>query len=294
MSRLLLDKQPDQALHRTSLRRQHIGWLIVSYALLLLGALICLLPFFWLISSSLKPAYEIFEVPPRLFPRTLRFENYVEALTVQPFGRYFLNTLVIVIGTLVGHLLSCSVVAYGFARLRGPGRSLLFFVLLSTLMLPFPVTMVPVYIIFRTLGWVNTPLPLIVPAFFGNALYIFLMRQFFLSIPNDLEEAARMDGARSWDIIWRIYVPLSLPALATVAIFTFQGSWNDFLAPTIYLQTPDTFTLALGLNAFRQAYKVDWNLLMAASALISLPPLLVFFVAQKLFIEGIALTGLKG
>jgi ABC-type glycerol-3-phosphate transport system permease component len=190
--------------------------------------------------------------------------------------------------------LSCTLVAYAFARLRAPGKDLLFLLVLSTLMLPYPVTMVPLFAIFNWLGWIDTFLPLIVPAFFGNAFYIFLLRQYFLTLPPELEDAARIDGANTLQILWRVILPISTPALATVVIFTFQATWNDFLQPLIYLQDQSRYTLTLGLNFFRGSFQVNWAYLMAASLVVVLPIVLVFFFTQRLFIQGIAMTGMKG
>jgi ABC-type glycerol-3-phosphate transport system permease component len=266
----------------------------VATLLLVIGAVVFLVPFLWMLSSSLKPDYQIFAIPPQWLPNSPRWANYSEALTYVPFGRYALNTLAITLITIVGHLFSCTLVAYGFARLRAPGRDALFLVVLATMMLPYPVTMVPLYVLFKTLGWVNSFLPLTVPAFFGSPFYIFLLRQFFLTIPPELEDAARLDGANTRQIIWHVMLPLSMPALATVAIFTFQGTWNDFLGPLIYLHAQSLYTVTLGLNFFRATYTVNWAYLMAASLTTMLPVILVFFVAQRLFIEGITLTGLRG
>lgn len=276
------------------MRRYGIVGRALALALLFVVAALFLIPLLWMISSSLKPDYEIFAVPPQLIPNPPRWANYSEALTFLPFGRYTLNTLVISAVTIVGHLLSCTVVAYAFARLRAPGRDALFLVVLATMMLPYPVTMVPLYILFRALGWINTFLPLTVPAFFGSPLYIFLLRQFFLTLPTDLEDAARIDGANTAQIIWHVILPLSRPALATVAIFTFQASWNDFLAPLIYLQNPQNYTVTLGLQFFRTSYTTNWGYLMAAALITMLPVVIVFLLAQRLFIEGIAMTGGKG
>ena len=258
------------------------------------GALIFLVPLVWMISSSLKPDYQIFAMPPELIPNPPRWQNYSEALTYVPFDRYAVNSLIISTLTIIGHLLSCTVIAYGFARLRAPGRDALFVLVLATMMLPYPVTMVPLYMLFNWLGWINTFLPLTVPAFFGSAFYIFLLRQFFLTIPADLEDAATIDGANILQILWYVMLPLSKPALATVAIFTFQNAWNDFLAPLIYLHDQSLYTVALGLNFFRATYTINWAYLMAASLVTMLPVLLVFFLAQRLFIEGITFSGLKG
>jgi ABC-type glycerol-3-phosphate transport system permease component len=266
----------------------------LGYLLAIVVAAFFMLPFFWMVSSSLKPNYQVLEVPPRWLPDPVRWENYVEALTYVPFSRYLLNTLFISTLTIAGHVLSCTVVAYGFARLRAPGKEALFLVLLATMMLPYPVTMIPIYIGFKSVGWVNSFLPLIVPAFFGNAFYIFLLRQFFLTIPPDLEEAARIDGANTAQIIWHVILPAVRPAIATVAAFTFQGAWNDFLTPLIYLHDQSKYTISLGLSFFRSNYDIRWSYLMAASLVTMLPMIVVFFLAQRTFIEGITLTGIKG
>jgi len=273
---------------RVPLRRWLLTGLVWGVAILFL------IPFLWMISSSLKPNYQIFAVPPQWIPNPPRWENYGEALTTLPFGRYMINTAVIAIVTIIGHLLSCTIIAYAFARLRAPGRDFLFLVVLATMMLPYPVTMVPLYVLFKQLGWINTILPLTAPAYVGSAFYIFLLRQFFLTIPRDFEDAAVIDGANIVQILWLVILPLALPALATVAIFTFQASWNDFLAPLIYLQKPDMYTVTLGLQFFRSTFTTNWAYLMAASLVTALPVIVVFFVAQRFFIEGITLSGVKG
>ena len=267
--------------------------LVLRYTLLGAAALIFLLPLYWMISSSLKPEYQIFASPPVWWPAPPRWENYREALTALPFGRYAINSTLIAVLSIAGHLISCPIVAYGFARLRAPGRDKLFLLLLSTLMLPYPVTMVPLFIIFSRIGWVNTFQPLVVPTFFGNAFYIFLLRQFFMQISRELEDAARLDGANTLQIIRHIILPLSTPALATVAIFTFQASWNDFLAPLIFLQDQSKYTLMLGLSFFRGSFQVNWAYLMAASLVIVLPVVLLYVVAQRAFMQGISFSGLK-
>ncbi|HQY92781.1 MAG: carbohydrate ABC transporter permease [Caldilinea sp.] len=257
-------------------------------------AILFLIPFLWMLSSSLKPNYQIFEIPPRWIPNPPRWENYTEALTILPFDLYIRNTAVITLLTIAGHLASCTLIAYAFARLRAPGRDALFVVMLATMMLPYPVTMVPLYVLFNRLGWINTILPLTAPAFFGSPFYIFLMRQFFLTIPRDFEDAARIDGANTLQIIGRIMAPMALPALATVTIFTFQATWNDFLSPLIYLQRPELYTVTLGLQFFRSTYTTNWAYLMAASLVTTLPVIVVFFAAQRYFVEGITMTGVKG
>lgn len=266
----------------------------LGYGIAIAVAMLFLMPLFWMISSSLKPNYQVLEFPPRWLPNPIRWQNYPEALTYVPFGRYALNTLFVSVMNILGNVLSCTLVAYGFARLRAPGKNVLFLLLLATMMLPYPATMIPIYMGFNALGWVNTFWPLIVPAFFGNAFYIFLLRQFFMTIPPDLEDAARIDGANTWQIIWRVILPVVKPAIATVAIFTFQSTWNDFLAPLIYLHDQSKYTVSLGLSFFRSTYDVQWAYLMAASLTVTLPIIIVFFLAQKAFIEGITLTGMKG
>jgi multiple sugar transport system permease protein len=263
------------------------------YVLLFLMAVLFLAPALWMFSSSLKPDYEIFATPPSLWPAEPRWQNYAEALTALPFGRFAINTLIIAAGSIIGHLLSCSLVAYGFARLRAPGKGFLFILLLSTLMLPYPVTMVPLFIIFAKLGLINSFAPLILPTFFGNAFYIFLLRQSFKQIPPDLEDAARMDGAGTLQVLWHIILPMARPAMATVAIFTFQAAWNDFLGPLIFLHDQSLYTLQLGLSLFRGAYNVQWAYLMATSLVVTLPVVVLFFFAQRSFIEGVGFTGTK-
>jgi multiple sugar transport system permease protein len=279
---------------QTSLRVQGTITRTFGYVIAITVAILFLLPLFWMVSSSLKPNYQVLEFPPRWLPNPVQWQNYPEALTYLPFDRYAINTLFVTLMTTIGHVVSCTVVAYGFARLRAPGKNALFLLLLATMMLPYPVTMIPIYIGFNALGWVNSFRPLIVPAFFGNPFYIFLLRQFFLTVPPDLEDAGRIDGANTGQIIWYVILPIVKPAIATVAIFTFQSTWNDFLAPLIYLHDQTKYTVSLGLSFFRSNYDVRWAYLMAASLTVTLPVIIVFFLAQRAFIEGITLTGLKG
>lgn len=274
--------------------RRPRGWrLALRYLALTLAGALFLLPLYWLVASALKPDYEIFAIPAVWWPSAPRWQNFPEALTAQPFGRFTVNTLIIALSSIVGHLLSCTIVAYGFARLRAPGKSFFFILLLSTLMLPYPVTMVPLYIIFSRLGWINSFLPLILPTFFGNAFYIFLLRQAFKQIPAELEDAARLDGANTLQMLRHVVLPLARPALATVAIFTFQAAWNDFLAPLIFLHDQKKYTLTLGLSSFRGAYEVNWAYLMAASLVVTLPVVAIFFFTQRAFIQGVAHTGMR-
>jgi len=275
-----------------SSQRQRLGNLITH--MVLLGLLVAFLgPFLWLLSTSFKTDAAMFKMPPQWVPHPATLEHYKQAVTEFDALRYMGNTLVIVLFTTIGTLLSCSMGAYAFSRLRWPDRGVIFSVLLATMMIPAQVRMIPVYVMFSKLGWVDTFLPLIVPAFFGNAFFIFLLRQFFLTIPEELLEAARLDGAGEWRVFWQIILPLSKPALLTVMIFTVLRSWNDFLGPLIYLSSEHKRTLALGLAHLRGVQGTEWGLLMAAAMLMVLPALLLFFVAQRFFIQGIALTGTK-
>ncbi len=276
----------------TSNVRRSVGRAIV-YVLLIIFSLASLLPFYWMVSASLKPNYSVFSFPPQWIPWPLEWSNYPKAMTFVPFLQFFVNTLIIVVSTLIGSLMSNILVGYAFARLEARGKNVLFYIVLSTMMLPYAVLMVPQYAIFSSLGWVNTFLPLIVPSFFGNAFFIFLLRQFFMGIPRDLEDAAAIDGAGLFSTIVRIIIPVSWPAMITVCIFQIQFTWNDFLGPLIYLNKQSMFTLALGLNDFIGQYTGSWNLLMAASTVILLPILLIFYFGQRLFIGGIVMTGLK-
>ncbi len=263
---------------------------------LAMGALaaVALLPFYWLVASSLKNDSQVLASPPVWVPHPAVWSNYPDALHYIPFLLYMRNTLYICVMTMVGTVLSCSLVAYSFAKLRWPGRDALFVIVLATLMLPGQVTMIPVFAIFRWLGWIGSYKPLIVPSFFGNAFFIFLLRQFFLSIPNELSDAARVDGASDLAIYWRIILPLSLPALITVALFTFIGSWNDFLGPLIYLNDDSKYTLSLGLAMFTGQYGNEYGMLMAVSTVVTIPIIVLFFFTQRTFIQGITLTGMKG
>lgn len=272
---------------------------VLIYTVAILTALIFSLPFFWTISSSLKPITEIYVFPPTMWPQEIRWQNYEDVFTIAPFGLFIWNTIVVTALAMFGQILSASAVAYGFARFRFPGREALFFLVLSTMMLPWQVTIVPTFLLFRYLGWINTFMPLIVPSFFGGgAFFIFLLRQFFLTIPRDLDEAAKLDGASSVRIFWNVILPLSKPALATVAIFAFIQHWNEFIGPLIFLNSTEKFTVSIGLRYFvSNPFESDEPreaILMAASLIVALPPLILFFTAQKYFVRGIVTTGLKG
>jgi ABC-type glycerol-3-phosphate transport system permease component len=247
-----------------------------------------------MISTSLKSNDQVYTIPTVWIPNPIVWENYPNALSRIPFMRFLFNSSVTSFIPVVGSILSASMVAYSFARLNWPGKNFWFIILLSTMMLPAQVTMIPVYILYTRLGWINTYLPLTVPWFFGGAFYIFLLRQFFSTIPGELSHAALIDGCSHFDIWWRIYLPLSKPALTTIAIFTFLLTWNDFLGPLLYLKTESMYTLQVGLLYFREQYSVAWQELMAASTVVLLPTLVIFFLGQRLFVEGVTLTGMKG
>lgn len=270
----------------------------VLYGVLLAGTVIMLLPLVWMVLTSLKSFDEVLASPPTWLPKRLRWENYHEALTMFDFLRYFLNSTFIALATIAGTLISCSLAAYAFARLPARGAGLLFAVLLSTTMLPAQVTVIPLFSWFSKFGLVNTFAPLILPAWFGtNVFAIFLLRQFFVAIPKDYAEAARIDGASELRILWNVYLPLSKPALLTVAVFTFLGSWNDLWGPLLYLHDESKYTLPIGLLNFvglaGQARGSPWHLVMAVSTVMMLPIVIIFFLAQRRFIEGIAASGVK-
>jgi len=274
--------------------RENIGKGIVIF-ILAMGAIVIMIPLYWQISTSLKSIPDILKYPPKWIPYPPLWKNYMDAVTQLRFLLYLKNTLLITLLTLIGVVLSSSLVAYGFARLRAPGLNLLFLLVLSTMMLPYQVTLIPTYILFGKLGWVNTFKPLIVPAFFGGGAFnIFLLRQFFMTIPLEYDDAARIDGCDFFGIYWRILLPLSAPALATVAIFHIMWSWNDFMGPLIYLHSMDKWTLSLALQQFNAMYARKPNLLMASSLLMTIPLILMFFFAQRLFIQGVVITGVKG
>jgi ABC-type glycerol-3-phosphate transport system permease component len=271
-------------------RRRHAAQLlrvVLTHAPLVGLGLVMLTPLLWMVSTSFKADGAEFEYPPRLIPATLDLQNYERGLTILPFARYLLNSVIVTALATFGNMLSASFVAFGFARLRFPERDKLFILLLMTVMIPFQVTLIPTFILFKNLGWVNTYLPLTVPHFFGGGVfYIFLMRQFFMTIPYDLDEAARIDGASSFQIWWRILLPLSVPALGTVGVFSVLASWNDFLGPLIYMNRPEMRTMALGLQFFVGQYGTRWNQLMAVAVVTTIPVVVLFFFAQRFFMRG--------
>jgi multiple sugar transport system permease protein len=268
-------------------------------ALAVSGVLFCF-PFFWTISTSLKTGIETRVIPPVFLPEIPQWGNYLRIWTAQPVALWFSNSLFLIVTTVPGAVLTATLVAYAFARFDYPGREFFFMVMLSTLMLPYEVTLIPQYIIYQKyFGWINTYWPLVIPSWVGGGAFtIFLLRQFLMTIPRDLDDAARVDGASSWTILWRILVPLSRPALATVAILQFLREWNDFLGPFIYLNTPELFTMSLGLRFFQTlpetTQEPKTHLLMTATILMSVPAIVLFFSFQRVFVRGIVMTGLKG
>jgi multiple sugar transport system permease protein len=280
-----------QSRRRAALINQTITFVILTGA-----AVVFLLPLFWMISTSLKPKDQIFAYPLIWLPNPPQWGNYGLALN-NPSFKFLLflqNSLYYAVLSTIGVVISSALVAYAFARLRWWGRDFWFLVTLSTMMIPYPVTLIPQFLVFKEIGWVGTFLPLIVPNFMGVPFFIFLLRQFFLTIPMDLSDAARIDGANDWGIFWRILLPLTQPALITVALFTFLSCWNDFLGPLIFLNDGEKYTLAVGLAAFRGQYRTQWDLMMAAATVVTAPIVVIFFFAQRRFIQGITLTGMKG
>ncbi|MGQ9730302.1 MAG: carbohydrate ABC transporter permease [Candidatus Zipacnadales bacterium] len=275
---------------------------LIIYAVLLMLSVLFLMPLGWTISTSLKPAEKTMELPPRWWPEEFVWRNYVDAVTYRsaelgyiPMLRYARNTIYLALLSVAGTLISNALIAYGFARIRWRGRETLFALTLATMMIPFPVTMVAVFSIFRELGWIGSFRPLWVPAWFGSAFNIFLLRQFYLTIPQDLSDAAQIDGCSELQTFWHIILPLSKPALAVVGLFHFMYVWNDFLGPLIYLTDESMFTLSLGLQAYQSQHGgTEWHMLMAASMIVITPLILLFFLTQRTFIQGVRLTGLKG
>jgi multiple sugar transport system permease protein len=275
---------------------------VVVYVLLGILSILFIMPLAWTISTSLKPADKTMVLPPEWWPKPRVWRNYLDAITYRskelgyiPMLRYARNTLLLAVLSVTGTVISNAVIAYGFARIRWRGRDPLFALTLATMMVPFPVTMVAVFSIFRELGWIGSFRPLWVPAWFGSAFNIFLLRQFFLTIPRDLSDAAAIDGCSEARTFWHVILPLSKPALAVVGLFHFMYVWNDFLGPLIYLTDESMFTLSLGLQAYQSQHGgTEWHMLMAASMIVTTPLILLFFFTQRTFIQGIALTGLKG
>jgi multiple sugar transport system permease protein len=290
--------QPTVRLAPASMARARRVWLapLVRHALLIGVAAIMLLPFYWMINSALKSNSDIFTRPLEWWPDPVQWQNFADTIGSRyfTFPRYLLNSVIYAGGVTIGTVLSCAAVGYGFARLRFPGRDLLFGITIATLMIPPIVTFIPTYVLFSKLGMIGSYTPLILPAFFGNAFFIFMMRQFFLGIPWDLSDAARIDGAGEFRIFWEIMLPLVRPALMVVAVFTLLYTWHDFFGPLIYLQDQSQFPLSLGLYAFKSQRTADWANIMMGSFLTTLPLIIVFLFTQRYFLRGVATTGLKG
>ncbi len=267
---------------------------VAAYMALVLLAFVFVAPFLWMVSTSLKIDSQIFTERVQWLPNPVVWANYPKAVESFPFMLYLRNTLFVCLMAMVGTVFSATLPAYGFSRIRWRGRDTLFLILLMTIMIPAQVTMLPVFLIFRWLGWTGTFLPLVIPPFLGSAFSIFLLRQFFLTIPQELSDAARIDGCSEMGILARVIVPLAKPAIATVALFSFTSAWMDFLNPLMYLHDERSYTLAVGLQSFLGRHSMEWSLLMAAATVITIPMLVLFFFAQRTFIQGIALTGMKG
>lgn len=262
---------------------------LINFILLAAGSLLILSPIWWMISTSLKSMAEVMTYPPTFYPHEWNWDNYIKTWKAAPFDTYAINTITITMLVVIGSVLVNSFIAYGFAKVPFKGRGILFAIVLSTMMIPGFVTLIPQYVLFSKLQWINTYYPLVVPAFFGSAFFIFLLRQFYMTIPNELIEAAKIEGASHFRIWWTIGLPLTKPALATVAIFSFNGAWNDFLGPLLYLNDESLYTLQLGLQVFKGEMNTQWNYLMAGSLLVLLPVIILFFFFQKYFIQGINL-----
>jgi multiple sugar transport system permease protein len=281
-----------------STQTQHRIGQIIAYLLLLLGAAVILIPLYWMITTSLKAETKLFVLPPQVIPDPIVWRNYIDVWTIQPFTGYFVNTIFVTALAMSGEIISCALVAYGFARFRFPGRDVLFILVLATMMLPNIITMIPAFLIWRSLGRIDTFSPLTVGALFAwGPSFIFLLRQFFLTIPREIEEAAIIDGANVIDIFWKIMLPLVKPALLAIAVLSFNANWNNFMGPLIYLNTPGKYPVILGLYAFAGSLSKEapkWHYMMAMTVIMSLPILLLYFRAQKYFIEGLTVGGVKG
>ncbi len=281
-------------------RLGHFLFRLIIYALLTGLSALFLFPFFWMILSALKPEYQIYMWPPKWIPDPIQWSNFKDVFThpYLPFATFVKNTMILEVGMITGRLLSCTLVAYGFARLNAPGKDILFGIVLATLMIPNAVLLIPRFILYSELGWINTFKPLIVPAWFGEAYAIFLMRQFVMQLPRDLDEAAIIDGASYPRILFSVLLPLMMPAVATVAIISFMGAWNDFMGPLIYLQSDKFYTLAVGLRYWEAGGNIEMRsqaqYMAAMCVIMSIPCIVLFFAAQNIFVRGIATSGIKG
>jgi len=281
---------------RASLSRERVINAIIVYFILTISALIFSFPFFWMLSTAFKSPAQIFAIPMRWLPNPIHWQNFPIMWELISFQTPLLNSIIITGGSLLGILISAPLVAFGFARLDFKGKDLLFITLLGTIMLPIQITIIPLYIIYRYLNWIDTFKPFIIPAFFGGGAFnIFLLRQFFMTIPFELEDSARIDGCSTFGIFWRIFIPLSKPVLAAVGIFSFVGVWNEYFRPLIFLSSPEKIPLTVALALFRDVQGgLEYNLVMAAALVATIPCIAIFLAAQKYFVEGITLTGLKG
>jgi len=275
-------------------RFQEVVTAVLGHTILIILSIVFLIPLFWMVSTALKDRAQTWLFPPRWIPNPFVWSNFPRVFEVGPFLLFIRNTLILIFWNVLGQVFATTLVAYGFARLRFPGRDFLFMLMVATLMIPYQVTLIPTFLLFKAFGWIDTYLPLTVPAFTGGPFFIFLMRQYMMTIPLELDDAARIDGANRFQVLFRILMPLCKPPLTLVVVFTFLGVWNDFLGPLIFLSETETFPLAIGLNLLRQRFSTDYNVLMAASLMAVAPVLVLYFFAQRHIIGGIASVGLKG
>ncbi len=277
------------------MKNKRAVWLKVAvYVSLIVIGFFFVAPTYWVVSSSLKADRELMIQPPVWFPTKIMWSNYVEAVQYLPMLLYLKNTAYYCFLSMIGTVLSCTLIAYGLSRIEWPGREVLFILILSTMMIPYHAIMIPLFFLFKSLGWINSYKPLIVPAFFGTPFYIFLLRQFFRTIPTELSDASRIDGASEFTTFLRVIIPLAIPAITVLLLFQFLYRWNDFVGPLIYLTREELFPIALGLNRFLAWHESKWSYLLAVSSLMTLPIVVLFFFAQKTFIEQIHISGMKG
>jgi multiple sugar transport system permease protein len=264
-----------------------------AHIVLIIASFFFMIPFIWMVSTSLKPLTQVFTFPPEWIPKPVMWSNYIDAMNYIPFFTYLKNTIIITVLSTVGAVISCPMVAYSFAKLKWPGKNILFIITIGVMMIPGQVTMIPLFLLFEKLGMVGTPYPLILPAFFGIPFYIFLLRQFFMGLPDSLREAAKIDGASEFRIYWQIMLPLAKPAVLAVGLFQFMASWTDFIGPLLYLTDSIQYTLSLGLQQFQSQKGSEWGLMMAVSTMMTIPVVILFFFLQKTFIKGITFSGIK-
>lgn len=266
---------------------------LLAHFTLIIASCFFIIPFIWMVSTSLKPLTQVFTFPPEWIPKPFMWSNYLDAMNYIPFFTYLKNTIIITVFSTVGAVISCPLVAYSFAKLKWPGRNALFIITIGVMMIPGQVTMIPLFLLFEKLGMVGTPYPLIIPAFFGVPFYIFLLRQFFMGLPDSLREAAKIDGASEFRIYLQIMLPLAKPAILAVGLFQFIASWTDFIGPLLYLTDSVQYTLSLGLQQFQSQKGSEWGLMMAVSTMMTVPIIILFFFLQKTFIKGITFSGIK-